>query len=134
MLAWRNTSPGASRAPSVSPSPFCKETISISALSGCPSWERTDNLPKPAAQASEGKMRLATAAKQVFEATFPTCHPKTLSGNKLKYHHGLSLASSTFVSETASSGYFATKFACFSHETPGRGRRSDLRGPAVEEA
>jgi hypothetical protein len=103
----------------VSPSPRCKETISISALSGCPSWERTDSLPKPAAQASEGKIRLATAAKQVFEATFPTCHPKTLSGNKLKYHHGLSLASSTFISETASSGYFSTKFDGFPLKTGG---------------
>src|SRR5467141_1376145 len=119
MLAWRKSSPGASRAPSVSPSPRCNETISISALSGCPSWERTDNLPKPAAQASEGKIRLTIAAEQVFEATFPTCHPKTLSGNKLKYHHGLSLASSTFVSETASSGYFSTKFDGFSLKTGG---------------
>src|SRR6266571_7240804 len=118
MLAWRKTSPGARRAPSVSPSPFCKETISISALSGCPSVERTDNLPKPAAQASEGKIRLAIAGKQIFEANFPTCHPD-LSGNKLKYHHGLSLASSTFVSEIASSDYFLTKFGCFSPEKPG---------------
>src|SRR5882672_2949223 len=75
-LAWRKTSDGASRAPRVSPSPRCKETISISALSGCPSAERTDSLPKPAAQASEGKIRLTTATKQVFEANFPTCHPE----------------------------------------------------------
>jgi hypothetical protein len=59
------------------------------------------------------------AAEQVFEATFPTCHPKTLSGNKLKYHHGLSLASSTFISETASSGYFSTKFGGFPLKTGG---------------
>src|SRR5690349_22421927 len=112
-FAWRNVSSDASRAPSESPSPRCKETISISARSGWPSWDITDSLPKPAAKASDGQARLMAAAAQIFEAKPPTCHPETRSGNKLKYHHGLSLASSTFTLEIALSVYFYERFACF---------------------
>jgi len=47
-------------------------------------------LPKPAAQASEGKIRLTTAAKQVFEANFPIA-TLNLSGNKLNTIMALAL-------------------------------------------
>jgi hypothetical protein len=95
MLAWRKASLEPSFATRLSASPRCRETTSISALSGCPNVDNTDILPSPAAQAIDGSSAIPTSAKAhtVFEANFPTCHPEEPSGNKLKYHHGLSLAS-----------------------------------------
>ena len=76
MLASRNAAFGASRAARESSSPGCRDTISISADSGCPSAESTVNLPKPAESAKPGAKAKATAAASRFAVKdFPTAPP-----------------------------------------------------------
>ena len=75
-FAWRKVSTDASMAANVSASPGCNATTSISALSGCPSPDRTFSRPKPAASANDGKAKPTIAMQNFLKKVLPTLPPR----------------------------------------------------------